>query len=103
MDFLPIGSVVRLKKTKDDTWAMITARTALYKKSNGEIGYLDYAGCLYPEGQIDNELVFFNTEDIDEVLFKGYIDDEEKQLVIKINNALPTVEYPHFSIKEVEN
>lgn len=102
MDFLPIGSVVKLKKSQDDTWAMITARTALYKKSNGELGYLDYAGCLYPEGQINNELVFFNAEDIAEVIFKGYVDDEEEQLVIKINDALSTVKYPHFSIKEVE-
>ena len=73
-NMLPIGSVVQLKQT--DKAIMLCGRvvgnTALNK-------VYDYVGCIYPEGVVDSsKLLFFNSEDIAECLFRGYENDEEK-------------------------
>jgi hypothetical protein len=40
----------------------------------------DYVACLYPEGNIsDSYNIFFNQEDIDKILFKGYQTKEEQE------------------------
>ncbi|WP_321386737.1 DUF4176 domain-containing protein [uncultured Enterococcus sp.] len=67
MKILPIGSIIQLSKEKEQL-LMVTSRFPLYNKQ-GEIGYFDYAGCLYPQGQTSQENFFFNTEDIEKVLF----------------------------------
>lgn len=38
---------------------------------------MDYMGCLYPEGIDLKKTIFFNQEDIDQVVFKGYSDESE--------------------------
>jgi hypothetical protein len=41
-----------------------------------------YLGCFYPEGYINPDYTFvFNHEDIKEIIFVGYIDEEEKNFV----------------------
>ena len=75
-ELLPIGSVVQLKNGQ--VKIMIINRYPLYD-NKGEIGYLDYSGCVYPFGMTDNQACFFNQEDIDEVVFEGYKDDDEKR------------------------
>ncbi len=42
----------------------------------------DYIGCLYPEGFLSPLAnVFFNSKDINKVIFKGHCDLEEKLFV----------------------
>lgn len=42
----------------------------------------DYVGCFYPEGYLSPLAnVFFNRKDINEVVFKGHCDIEEKLFV----------------------
>ena len=75
MKLLPIGSVIQLNE--GDVKLMILNRTPLYNKE-GTIGYFDYSAVLYPIGQTDQQVFFFNQEDIKEVFHEGYIDEEEK-------------------------
>jgi len=76
-DYLPIGSVVLLKKgTKR---VMIYGRRQLNTGNNQEY---DYLACLYPEGHINDKFTYvFNHEDIAEVLFRGFSDAEEEALL----------------------
>ena len=60
-NLLPLGSVVRLNK--GELKIMIISRLPLYN-NEGTIGYFDYAACVYPTGQADQQLHFFNEEDI---------------------------------------
>ncbi len=76
MKVLPIGSVVRLKN--GDIKLMILNRAPLYNQ-NGVVGYFDYSACIYPAGKIEEQVYFFNEENIEEVYFKGYIDEQEEQ------------------------
>lgn len=75
MEYLPLGSVVRLKDGKKKL--VIYGRKQINAQTK-EI--FDYVGCLYPEGNISKVYTFlFNQKDIDEVYFKGYSDAEEEQ------------------------
>ncbi|MBR5543242.1 MAG: DUF4176 domain-containing protein [Oscillospiraceae bacterium] len=83
MNFLPIGSVVILNDGSQPV--MIYGR----KQINTNDGKAwDYVGCLYPEGNLGDEYnVFFNNEDIGEILFVGFQTKIELQLQEILNRA----------------
>lgn len=97
MNIYPIGTVVTLVNGQQEL--MITARFPLYE-NNGKMGYFDYAGCFYPQGQLNGENYFFNTEDIDNVHFIGYITDEEKAIQIGLEDKIKSIPYPKIDIEE---
>ncbi|MCL2287261.1 MAG: DUF4176 domain-containing protein [Firmicutes bacterium] len=74
-DYLPIGSVVLL--VDGEKTIMIYGR----KQIHGETHEMfDYVACLYPEGNISAEYTYlFNHEDIGEVIFSGYVNDDEAE------------------------
>ena len=74
-DFLPIGSVVLLNEgTKK---LMITAFCTVPEDSPEEV--YDYCGCLFPEGVISSDEIYvFDHDQIQDILFIGYEDDEQK-------------------------
>ncbi|HDR8452172.1 TPA: DUF4176 domain-containing protein [Bacillus cereus] len=42
----------------------------------------DYIGCFYPEGYMNPDYKFvFNHEDIEGIIFVGFIDEEEETFV----------------------
>lgn len=101
MNFLPIGSIVTLKEDHDNpkTNLMITLRLPL-TDLNGQSGYFDYAGCIYPYGMLDDKLYYFNNDDIDEIVFKGYVNATEKELVDKIEKNVNDIGYKRLSNKK---
>ncbi len=47
----------------------------------------DYLGILYPEGHIGDQFQYlFNQEDIEEVIFRGFEDDERVEFLNKLTN-----------------
>lgn len=82
MGLLPLGSIVVLKNGFKKL--MIIGRKVLQGK---EEKLFDYLGCLYPEGDIGEQYKFvFNNEDIDRVIFEGYVDFEEEMFRDTIND-----------------
>lgn len=73
--YLPIGSVVLLSgETKK---LMITG---FCSSEEGEEKEYDYSGCLYPEGLVSSdEIYLFDHEQINEINFIGYENEEEKE------------------------
>lgn len=71
---LLIGLVIILKNGL--LKVMIIVCYFLYKYKN-RIGYFDYFGCIFFSGVIDNQIYFFNNDDIEKVWFIGYIDENE--------------------------
>ena len=51
------------------------------KQRNADTGELfDYIACLYPEGNIKQDLaILFNHEDIKEVIHAGYADEDKEK------------------------
>ncbi|PFT90580.1 DUF4176 domain-containing protein [Bacillus cereus] len=76
LELLPIGSVVKFK-----TWEqplMIYGRKQEDSKTKEA---WDYVACYYPIGNVSTEYnMFFNHEYISEVIFTGYINEDEIKL-----------------------
>ncbi len=73
MNILPLGSIVELKKIKDKVLIIGVNQISNKKK-------YDYMGCVHPYGYTRlEELLLFNADDITNVIFNGYYDDETKE------------------------
>lgn len=73
---LPIGSVVYLKE--GNRKIMVLNRGAMLEQA-GEQVIFDYSGCIYPIGLDATQVFYFNEENIDKVIFEGFVDEEEKR------------------------
>ncbi len=76
---LSIGSIVYLNEGTSKV--MIVNRGPLVTDGEGEQVMYDYTGCLYPEGLDANNVLYFNHENIDKVVFEGYTDEEEERFL----------------------
>lgn len=83
--YLPIGTVVMLKGGSKR--AMIIGFCAY--EDNEKSKLFDYSGCLYPEGLIaSNQTLLFNHDQIEKIYYIGFVDPEEKEFKIKLNNLV---------------
>lgn len=70
--FLPIGSIVTLKKSTKKI--MVTGTLVSLDGKN----IYTYSGCLWPEGIVDtNSNIVFNIDDIRDVIYKAPSDFKE--------------------------
>jgi hypothetical protein len=81
---LPNGSVIRLKEG--------TKKLVIYGRKQMLMTepprQFDYIGCPYPEGYINPDYTYvFNHGDIEEVIFKGYSDEEEEAFAAELEQA----------------
>lgn len=76
MKYYPIGTVITL--VGGDRPLMIYGRRQKQHTTGLE---WDYVACLYPEGNLDEEhTVFFQNEEIEKVLFTGYLSEFEERM-----------------------
>lgn len=87
-DFLPLGSIVVTKGSTKKI--MIIARGLAVTQAEGP-RYYDYGACLYPEGLIGDQVIYFNHEVINKVFFEGYTDDDEALAIENITEGLKYV------------
>ena len=94
-NILTIGTIVKLKDA-EDKFVMIIGRGRIVEDNNKKIMY-DYIGCMYPEGVLSsNYTLYFNKEDISEVVFAGfkneledaYIENYKKMVKLIVENDL---------------
>ena len=77
---LPIGSVVYLRE--GTVKMVIIGRSNLLTPPEKETVLFDYSAVIYPLGYVgENEIYFFNKEDVDKVEFEGYSDSENEQFL----------------------
>ena len=98
VDYLPLGSVVVVQGAIKKT--MIIAR-GLAAELNGTISVFDYGGCLYPEGIVGDQIVYFNHQDIAKVVFEGLSDEDDAMMVENINTWLQTIPYERGNPQEI--
>lgn len=76
-ELLPIGSVVLLKNAQKRLMVFGVGQT----NETDNIDY-DYIGVMYPEGNMgDGSQFLFNHSDIDQIVFRGYEDEEREKFV----------------------
>ncbi len=73
---LAIGSIVYLKEGNQKI--MILNRGAIVEEAGTNTLY-DYSGCAYPNGLNPNQVFYFNDENVDSIILKGYSDEDEKR------------------------
>ena len=87
--YLPIGSVVLLHE--GEKTVMIYGRQQLHIDTDA---VFDYVACLYPEGNIDQEYTYlFNHEQIREVVFRGFVNEEEEEFLAFIKEEAQRQDY----------
>ena len=69
---LPIGTVVLLKGGLKKV--MITGYSSVSREESDKV--YDYNGCIFPEGLMENVFCLFDASQIEEVFYKGLINDE---------------------------
>ena len=95
---LPIGSIIRMKGADLDHKILIINRVVL-GKWNGENGYFEYCGCPHIVGAVvDGQKFYFNSEQIEEVCFQGYVDNDEVEYQLRYqafveNNVLKKLDF----------
>ncbi|MCQ2509339.1 MAG: DUF4176 domain-containing protein [Lachnospiraceae bacterium] len=84
-NLLPIGTIVLLK----DGEKRLMISGIMQSDASGNGANYDYLGVLYPEGHIGEQFQYlFNHEDIEEVIFRGYEDEERAEFLRKLESVL---------------
>lgn len=84
VQYLPNGSIVRLKEGTRKL--VIYGRKQIMMTETPRT--FDYIGVLYPEGYINPDYTYvFNHEDIEEVVFTGYADEEEERFSAQLREV----------------
>lgn len=99
-EFLPIGSIV---VTKGNTKKLMIVSRAVVVKVDNQRYLFDYGACMYPEGVLDDKLLYFNNQDIMKIIFNGFSDDENQLAVMNIQEALSTTDIPQGNPKHLYN
>lgn len=99
IDYLPLGSIViingGIKKY------VIIAR-GLQVKIDGGQHFFDYGACMYPEGMIGDQIIYFQHSNIKKVIFHGFSDDDDKLLVENIQENFEKLALEHVDISELK-
>ncbi|ASE36980.1 DUF4176 domain-containing protein [Staphylococcus pettenkoferi] len=69
-----IGSIIYLKEGSQKL--MFINRGPIVEMDNQRYIF-DYSACKYPIGVFEDEIYYFNEENIDKVIFEGYSDEDE--------------------------
>ena len=67
---------------------------------DGKQGYFDFGAVPLPIGLSSQELIFFNKEDIEEVLFVSYIDCRFQEFLSQYDEMVAGISYPKFTVEE---
>lgn len=93
---LPLGTIVR---TKGNVKKLLIIGRALKVKidSKEEQEYFDYSAVTYPEGMVGDRCLYINHGDIDEIIYRGFEDEENARMVNMIKKAVATYEHDSYS------
>ncbi|MCI7512553.1 MAG: DUF4176 domain-containing protein [Schaalia hyovaginalis] len=99
---LPLGSVVVLRN--GEIKLMIIGRVPLYRDES-RFGYFDYMAVKYPVGLTEDSIAYFNAEDIAQVLFEGFADEDDHAIQTAYASALASggIGYQRLSIADVRS
>ena len=92
-DYLPLGSIVRLK---NGIKPLMIIGSCFCDNEDQTNKYYDYCGCIYPEGVIStSENILFNHIDIEEIIKKAEIDNDNKKIIDSLFYKYEKMKYPN--------
>lgn len=75
---LEIGTILYLKQGSQKI--MVISRGPIIQTDKKRVMF-DYSGCLYPLGYLQEQIYYFNEENVDKIIFKGFHDEDEDRFV----------------------
>ncbi len=72
---------------------MIVQRGMNVEQNDG-VHLFEYGAILYPEGEIDDQKVYFNEDEILKVVFEGYHDEDDEIITKELNQAINAIDSP---------
>ncbi len=85
IDYVALGSVVLLK---GGTQKIVVIARGLNVKNGEKVFFFDYGGVPYPNGLTGDQIAYFNQDSISRVVFEGYRDVDDENVVENINRYL---------------
>ena len=85
INYIPLGSIVLLS---GGTQKVMIISRGLNVQNGGRVLFFDYAGVPYPEGLNGDQVAYFHHDAISRVVFEGYSDVDNEQMVDNINADL---------------
>ena len=97
-----IGSIIYLKEGSQKL--MIINRGPIVEMDNQRYIF-DYSACKYPIGVVEDEIYYFNEENIDKVIFEGYSDEDETRFQELYEDMLKNMDsdIKRSNVKQEEN
>ena len=99
-EYLPLGSIVVIQGSVKKI--MIIAR-GLKVRIGDHFEFFDYGGCLYPEGLMGEQVMYFQHENIQKVVFEGYADEDNEIMLSNIETALENDPVKRADVKAIKN
>ena len=97
---LPLGSIVILNGGVQKL--MIISRAMLIPIQNKQYLF-EYGGCVYPQGLVSDRVFYFNTEDISEVVFEGFSDEDDVRMNKNIDKWTEDKGFEKGTVKMLKN
>ncbi len=85
ISYVSLGSIVLLK---GGAQKLLVVARALNVKNGEDTFFFDYGAVPYPDGLISDRMAYFNHENIARVVFEGYNDVDNENMVDNINRYL---------------
>lgn len=92
---LPVGSVV---KVKDSDQEFVIISQLPLTDINEKRGYFEFGAATLPMGMSSQEMIFFNSEDIDRIVYLGYVDVDFQEFSTRYEEILSTIQYENLKI-----
>lgn len=92
---LPVGSVVKVNG--NDQNFMIISQLPI-AEIEGKQGYFEFGAVTLPIGLTSQDMFFFNAEDIDNLVYLGYIDAEFQKFSNQYDEILSEIQYEKLEI-----
>lgn len=85
-DFYPLGSIVKVDGQPKRL--MIISRGLSVRHPEQGIVFFDYGGVEYPDGLVGNRACYFNHDAVEELVFRGYEDEENERMTAFMNKYI---------------
>ncbi len=98
-EFVSLGTICIVKgNTKK---LMVIARGVALKLSEG-LRYFDYGACAYPEGLMGDQVIYFNHDTIQKVVFEGFTDEDNELMLENLSQSIKVLDMEKGSPKPVQ-
>ena len=88
-EFVPLGTICIVKgNTKK---LMVIARGLALRQDEG-LRYFDYGACMYPEGLLGDQVIYFNHNAIQKIVSEGYRDEDNELLLETLKDNLEALD-----------